>query len=997
MSNSAQSNYQPIDSYSSIDGPRDGVFGNNAELNDANPSHQEKATKLNEQCEFYLKRWLDFKNPNDVAEAVRAGRAAARALTPHNTISGRVLGNLAASLSEMFRHSHNVEDIDDAIENGKLALKCLNSGEPAWNSVYSNLLEMVYQKGARGRTAQSLDEAIDFMEQEGDPGDTMPSSRESKRLTCLSTLLSHRFECTGSMGHLERAIKVGYESTQRLEKEAEGKEEYHCTFLALIAHFRVTRHLNSLEEALRISNLLKIALNSGPYSDGQRAGHLCNHGSLLEMKSQRYYETNTPLSMEALDEALKAGREALSIMRPFEENRPHVEHSSLFLSMISSWMGTKAKMSQDAEQADEGIEILNRALELNTGHSIDDPTLLSNLSHLWEIKYSILRETMPELRSLQLLDTAIDLGERAVNETKDDDRNIGERRKNLALMLISKYLVLKDPEVLRRANEMLNKAAKTVTATLSIRIPSALQAGLNHYDEKELDEANKLFQDAIGLLTNSNLQAASAEDLQQTLRDIPGLGSYAASTSLALGRPFEALKSLESANCVIAGLTMSSRADTSELERQHPDVASAYVNIRTKLVQATRQLKTGGNYNTASTLQKSLLGEMGRKEDEIRRLRGFEQFQLPLDAEQVMNLAAEGPVVTINVSKLRSDAFIVTKDCIKSLPLEKLTHQALQERVSIFSRLGNAARRNAVPIPEPSDLEKTSTDAALEWLWDVAVRPILDVTELTSSGRLWWITSGLAGRAPFHAAGPHASGPDESAKSRMRSSYISSFKALKFARERRSASFKRQGMLLVTMSTNPPPHHNLNTAYEEEAIKSVFPDGKMHHLAHPDPNTVLEKITDCSFVHFACHGASIGNDPNKSGLLLVKDGKRADLTIADLDAVELKEGSVVYLSACSTAEQTDGSLAGEAIHLANSFQALGFQHVVGTMWGADDAAAGEVAKRFYEKLGKLAGPDGGDSRMDVANALHEAVKEYRLNCQEQDSVLNWGPFIHVGI
>ncbi|KAF4871464.1 hypothetical protein CGCSCA1_v009296 [Colletotrichum siamense] len=152
------------------------------------------------------------------------------------------------------------------------------------------------------------------------------------------------------------------------------------------------------------------------------------------------------------------------------------------------------------------------------------------------------------------------------------------------------------------------------------------------------------------------------------------------------------------------------------------------------------------------------------------------------------------------------------------------------------------------------------------------------------------------------------------------------------------------------MSSNPPPHRHPNTTYEKEAIGTTFVANKLLHLAQPDPESVLKKIPEFSFVHFACHGASINNDPNRSGLLLVKDGKPADLTIANLEEIELKEGSVAYLSSCSTAQQTDSKLAGEAILLAYSFQALGFQHVTGTMWAADDAAAGEVARRLYKKL-----------------------------------------------
>lgn len=210
---------------------------------------------------------------------------------------------------------------------------------------------------------------------------------------------------------------------------------------------------------------------------------------------------------------------------------------------------------------------------------------------------------------------------------------------------------------------------------------------------------------------------------------------------------------------------------------------------------------------------------------------------------------------------------------------------ALQSHASVFNSRGNPDRRD---IRKPRASPDVSTKAGLRWLWEVAVRPILDITKPTSSGRLWWITNGLAGRMPFHAAGNYAVRPEESAPSRITSSYVSSFKALKYGRDKGAAAVSSQNMLQVTMSTNLPPHRHLSTAYEEEAIGAVFGADEWLHLAEPNPESVFKKIPEFSFVHFVCHGASINNDPNRSGLLLVKDGKPADLTIANLEEIELK-------------------------------------------------------------------------------------------------------------
>ncbi|KAK1855631.1 hypothetical protein CCHR01_01806 [Colletotrichum chrysophilum] len=270
---------------------------------------------------------------------------------------------------------------------------------------------------------------------------------------------------------------------------------------------------------------------------------------------------------------------------------------------------------------------------------------------------------------------------------------------------------------------------------------------------------------------------------------------------------------------------------------------------------------------------------MASMEEEIRHLKGFEQFQLPLSANQMMQLAIDGPVVTINVSELRSDAMIATKEGIKFLHLPGFTPAALQSHASVFNSGGNPDRRD---IRKSRASPNVSTEAGLRWLWEVAVRPILDVTTLTWSGRLWWITGGLAGRVPFHAAGNDAGDPEENAPSRVTSSYISSLKALKYGRDKGAAAVSGQNMLLVTMSSNPPPHRHLNTTYEEEAIGASFGPDKLLHLAQPDPESILKKIPEFSFVHFACQGASINNDSNRNRLLLVKNERPADLTIASL-------------------------------------------------------------------------------------------------------------------
>ena len=86
------------------------------------------------------------------------------------------------------------------------------------------------------------------------------------------------------------------------------------------------------------------------------------------------------------------------------------------------------------------------------------------------------------------------------------------------------------------------------------------------------------------------------------------------------------------------------------------------------------------------------------------------------------------------------------------------------------------------------------------------------------------------------------------------------------------------------------------------------------------------------------------------------------------------------------------NLADESVHLASSFQLTGFQHVIGTLWGVNDDAAVEVAKRFYERL-PVSGENG---YISPARALHDAVASFRNTGDTREDCSKWASFIHLG-
>ena len=956
------------------------------------PGHPDRAYLLNDEGVLWHAKYERNRNKEDIEQAVRAARDAVQALHPGTEDTRVVLGCLSLWLGHRFQELGHPEDLEEAISTAKRSLELQTSGSKQWWEIYNNVAApFINRYGPCPYSTEALDKANNFHSAAlnmARPG----HEHSSEYFLALSRLCHARYRLSDSVQDLEKAIGFGYEAV-KMSYFADGVDRgpVHLSE-ALFAHYQATHTLSSLEEGLRLSRIW-LAKEGKSATPKFRAHALCNHGSMLEAKCHRVRAVYPAQALELLYEATQHGGEAVDLLGS-EDKRKKAQ----MLNMIGAWYSTMMSISREGGIGDDAAVVLSHALTLASADDPERPRMLSNLMHLRDVQHQILAEQGQKLAAETALNEAITHAREVVDKTDDNDRYLGERLKNLGVLLLRKHNLTGEEErgpADQEARKYLALAATTERAPSLVRIPAAIQSGLYCWEYGELDEANQFLQNAISTLPSLTPQSVSTKDLQQTLSQVSGLGTFAAAIALEAGRPpFEALKSLEEARCIISGLSMSSRVDVSDLRDRDADLVAKYDNLRAQLELASKSLNLEGTYQHAKVHQQQLLQAVAGTEAEIRQQPGWESFKLPMTEDNIKELAVDGPVIVVNVTQIRCDAIVVTTKGINLVRLADMRYADLGKYAAMFGRLGNESRRNAVPRRKAETAVPTP-EGALLWLWKVAVKPILDAIELTSSRRIWWLTTGLAGRIPFHAAGSHEVGSRDNTLSHVVSSYTSSFRALRFSRDkarRSETTTLKRSMLLVTMSMNPPPHRNLDTSHEERSARDAFGPA-FEHLAHPDPETVLERLPKYPIVHFACHGASIGQDPSQSGLLLAQrgGGEPAMLSIASLEDVNIQDGAIAYLSACSTAEQTDGKLADEAIHLANSFQALGYRHVIGTMWGAEDAAAGEVARRFYGKLF----PDDGRPGLDVAVALHEAMVDYMS--EGSHGVVDWGPFVHVGV
>lgn len=148
---------------------------------------------------------------------------------------------------------------------------------------------------------------------------------------------------------------------------------------------------------------------------------------------------------------------------------------------------------------------------------------------------------------------------------------------------------------------------------------------------------------------------------------------------------------------------------------------------------------------------------------------------------------------------------------------------------------------------------------------------------------------------------------------------------------------------------------------------------------------VMKGISECKWVHLACHGTQDAAEPTRSGLLL-QDGR---LELSELIKKAVPHAEFAFLSACQTATGHN-SLSEEAVHLAAGMLSVGYKGVIATMWSIGDNDAPSIADVVYADLFQEKRPE----HTRAAHALHHAVQQLR---KQHVSFLSWVPFIHLGI
>ena len=905
----------------------------------------------------------------DLEDAIRIAEEALESLPDGHPYKAGCSRDLSVKLARRYELLGKSEDLDSAIRFAEQATNATPENDPGSAPMLHNLANMYEDRFASTGNVENLESAIVaatgavFRSPMGHPNNADMSSS-------LAAKLMKRFEVLGDVVDLDEAIRIAEHAVDATAQD----HPYMAGYLATLGHalwrrFERTGRSEDLEAAIsKVENAVKSTSRRSP----DFAVRSNSFGAMLYTRYERAG------NMEDLRRAVLATEDAI---RTSPSGHPRL---NMYFSNLSVLLVNRFEQSGKLDDLESAVEWAGASVRATReGH----PSRAAR----WNNLGTILRRRFERKDVLEDLEQAIESATSSVKATPEDHVDLSGRLNNLG------YCLSLSPQQYHRvqALECFQKSWKCVNGVPFHRVDAARQAVRLLKQRGQWSEAAKLSKEAIDLLPIMNNRSLDRQDQQYVLSKFSGLVSDACSLSLQIGEDAEeALKLLERGRGVIMGLLIEDRSDISLVRALHPQQAALYDQLRIDLNERTQE--TGG-FNTPEHKTRSRLSLMTRLRDSIdaiRRLPGFERFLLGPTSEELLSLAEQGPIVVVNVTDLRSDAFIISPSDIKCIKLLGLTSAKVLGWASLNSDMSkDYITRN------------TEYRQFLKDLWSDCVKHVLHEVHIKKGSqmpltRIWWIGVGDANSLPFHAAGDHSRGSTENTATWFISSYIPTLKALSFARERswKENTGDELPKFLVIAMPETPGKAPLDYTIDELSAVQLATRGTFSSipLVQPNAKSVLAYLGQCSMVHFACHGISDHLDPLNGYLMLQDDASPTPeidkITVRQISEVSLSKARIAYLSACSTAENKAQHLADEVIHLASGFQVAGFSHVIASMWMANDQVCVQVAKGFYENL--VAAAPARQSNEAIAAALHGSVEKIRAEYSK--APLQWAPFIHIG-
>jgi tetratricopeptide (TPR) repeat protein len=893
---------------------------------------------------------------------------------------------LSVCLSQKFEQTGDIETLHQAITAGE---KAVNMTPPGHTSVVMRTLNL----GSSMRTSFERTGIITYLDRSitlNSQALELVSPDDSIYGPCLNNLatsLLAGFHRTGAIEKLDDGIQAIRRAVSTIPVDHTALALcYNNLGLMSVERYNFTGSTDDLKFAIEMNEKM---MQWVPKDSPALARHLCNlAGGLFT----RYVKSG---SKDDLARAVTLQEEAATLTG---ENHP--DYLTCLLNNLGNYLSFHFTITGNIEDLNRAIRYLDKALKMTPD---DHPFLAVGLNN----NLGLALITAFEITEyIEYIDRAVATCEKAVEFTPPDDPKLTKVLRTLGNALYRRFQKKGDRRDFDRSIECQEQSGSIEGAAPSLGIDSLVTASRLLVAHAELLRAKPLLLKALDLLPSVSPRALKQADQQDNISQFSDIPSLAAAILLEEGEsPYNVLQVLERGRGIIASLQLEFRTDISVLNELHPTLAQQFESIRDQLDQPERILYGQTESYSASISIEERRRISNRFDDVLRTIReltGFERFLLGPSKEQLGILAEHGSIVVFNISEIRCDALLVQTDNVVALCLPFLELADLDTRANQFLK---AVRLQGVKGYADRRLQIIKV---LEWLWDVAVGPVLDelgFTQLPSANltwpRVWWVGSRKLNILPIHAAGYHEASPPLSAVDRVISSYIPTVKSLAYAQERGTVvtNLDQQKVMLIGMPTTPEGKELPSVTPELNALQTLIPQNiERKILQNPARETVMHALRDHQIVHFACHGYFSVKDPSKS-YLRMNDMR---LTVFDLMSIAIRSPQFAFLSLCHSASVRNIKLLDEAINLSTAILLAGYPSVVGTLWEVNDAQGLDVAKEVYTWM---LGEGKNFDHKRSAEGLHRSVRAFRertriiagMSKSVPSDPLIWASYIHLGV
>ncbi|EJD03441.1 TPR-like protein [Fomitiporia mediterranea MF3/22] len=884
----------------------------------------------------------------DLDEAIELHRAALQLLPeghPNRTAS---LDNLASSLQTRFRQHGQTEDLDEAIEHHRAGLQLLPDGHPNRFKSLNNLANSLHTRFDQYGQTENLDEAIKLHRAalqlcpDGHPDRSMS-------LDNLASSLRTRFEQNGQTENLNEAIDHHRVALQLcLDGHPDHSTSLNNLAISLQTRFQQNGQTENLDEAIELH---RAALQLCPAGHPDRSASLNNLAGSLQTRFRQYGQTAD------LDEAIRLHRAALQL---YPDSHPIRSGS---LNNLAGSLQTRFQQHGRTADLDEAIKLHRAALQLCPDGHPKRSVSLNNLAGSLQTRFQQHGQTADINEAIELnqcikslecaaehmfssLVERLKSASRWVTLARNHSHHTTSRAYKVVMLLLQRFLVI-HPTLCAQHDFLIGKLNYTMLT---------LDAVAYAVEENRLEEAIEILEQGRGLLWSQMRGFRTPlDDLADTNREL-------AERFRIVSRQLEDLATTSSAlrnNSSTAGSGLSA------------------LDVHGERILSEERLK----------LKKKLSSEQEELIREIQQIPGFESFLTATPFKVLQQVASEGPVIVVNVSRYRSDALIILSREDQPVVCVPLDGEFCKDSVTLLGDLLEARLKSKVFSAEYDEVLRR----AMKVLWDRVVSKVVKKLKelgITEGSRIWWCPTSFLSSLPFHAAGPFkdADGTVKYLLDDYVSSYTPTLVALINARLRENqgdpamlivgdtVSLKSTDVEIRTVRNNTRSYVSRPTILlNKKALRSTVMDSLQ-----------LQKVT---WIHFACHG-HLGSGSLDSSFVLSDEG----LTLLDIIRANLPNAEFAFLSACHTAEQGDFRSFDEALHLAAAIQFCGFRSVIGTMWEMYDPDGPVLAREVYSYMGDY--EDGEVIHKRSVAALRQAV----LALRGRDGVTTerWVNLVHIG-